>query len=182
MSIFLTLLVPKLPSPISEDLSKGILESVDFDSYKNIILEERTIKLENEDAEVAPVPVSGGGGVGEAELEFLSAILNSFNTRFGDIPWSDSDKVRRVIEELPAEVAKNEAYQNAMKNADELTARIESDEALMKVIMAYMTSNMELFKNFQDNPSFKKWLQDYVFDATYTSQQHNRVTEITQHI
>lgn len=169
LSIFLTLLVPKLPSPVSEDLSKGILESVDFDSYKNIILEERTIKLENEDAEVAPVPVSGGGGVSEAELEFLSAILNSFNTRFGDIPWSDSDKVRRVIEELPAEVAKNEAYQNAMKNADELTARIESDEALMKVIMAYMTSNMELFKNFQDNPSFKKWLQDYVFDATYNN-------------
>lgn len=175
LSIFLTLLVPKLPSPISEDLSKGILESVDFDSYKNIILEERAIKLENENAEVNPVPVSDGGGVGEPELDYLSAIINSFNTHFGDIPWSDTDKVRKMIEDMPSEVMKNEAYQNAIKNADEITARIESDEALLKVIMAYMTSNMELFRNFQDNPSFKKWLQDYVFNATYISQQHGRI-------
>lgn len=76
---------------------------------------------------------------------------------------------------MPSEVMKNEAYQNAIKNADEITARIESDEALLKVIMAYMTSNMELFRNFQDNPSFKKWLQDYVFDATYISQQQGRL-------
>ena len=26
---------------------------------------------------------------------------------------------------------------------------------------------MELFKQFQDNPSFKKWLSDLVFNLTY---------------
>ena len=26
---------------------------------------------------------------------------------------------------------------------------------------------MELFKQFQDNPSFKKWLSDMVFNLTY---------------
>lgn len=167
LSIFLTFLLPKLPSPISEDLSKGILESIDFDSYKNVILEERAIRLENQDSEVAPVPVGSGGSLGEPEVEYLSAILNSFNTRFGDINWTDSDKVRKVIKELPAEVAKSEAYQNAMKNSDKQTAKIESDAALKQVIISYMTSNMELFKNFQDNSSFKKWLEDYVFQSTY---------------
>lgn len=31
-----------------------------------------------------------------------------------------------------------------------------------------MKDNMELFKQFQDNPSFKKWLSDMVFNLTYS--------------
>ena len=34
LSIFLTFLVPKLPAPVEEDLSKGILEAIDMDSYR----------------------------------------------------------------------------------------------------------------------------------------------------
>ena len=34
LSIFLNFLVPKLPAPKEEDLSKGILESIDMDSYR----------------------------------------------------------------------------------------------------------------------------------------------------
>jgi type I restriction enzyme R subunit len=33
-----------------------------------------------------------------------------------------------------------------------------------------MADNMELFKQFQDNPSFKKWLSDLVFNLTYNKQ------------
>ena len=69
--------------------------------------------------------------------------------------------------QLPAEVAKNEAYQNALKNSNSDTARIESNFALRKVILASMNSGLELFKQYQDNKSFQTWLQDYVFDATY---------------
>ena len=46
LSQFLTLLIPKLPTPQEEDLSEGILESVDYDSYKNIIKSEQAISLE----------------------------------------------------------------------------------------------------------------------------------------
>ena len=34
LSIFLNFLVPKLPAPKEEDLSKGILETIDMDSYR----------------------------------------------------------------------------------------------------------------------------------------------------
>ena len=34
LSIFLNFLVQKLPAPVEEDLSKGILESIDMDSYR----------------------------------------------------------------------------------------------------------------------------------------------------
>ena len=33
-----------------------------------------------------------------------------------------------------------------------------------------MADNMELFKQFQDNPSFKKWLSDLVFNLTYNPE------------
>lgn len=55
-------------------------------------------------------------------------------------------------------VSKDEKYQNAMRNSDEQSARLESERALQQVIFSIMADNMELFKQFQDNPSFKKWL------------------------
>jgi len=43
LSIFLNFLVPKLPAPIEEDLSKGILQAVDMDSYR--VEKQTTMKL-----------------------------------------------------------------------------------------------------------------------------------------
>ena len=57
-----------------------------------------------------------------------------------------------------------------MKNSDEQEARTESERALQQVIFSIMSDNMELFKQFQDNPSFKKWLTDMVFNLTYNKE------------
>lgn len=35
LSIFLNLLIPKLPSPRDDDLSEGILQTIDLSSYRN---------------------------------------------------------------------------------------------------------------------------------------------------
>ena len=53
LSIFLNLLIPKLPSPRDDDLSQGILETIDLESYRNEARETMAIKLQDEDAEVA---------------------------------------------------------------------------------------------------------------------------------
>ena len=100
-------------------------------------------------------------------MVLLSVILSNFNDMFGNINWNDADNVRRQILEIPAMVSKDEKYQNAMKNSDEQSARLESERALQQVIFSIMADNMELFKQFQDNPSFKKWLSDLVFNLTY---------------
>ena len=57
-----------------------------------------------------------------------------------------------------------------MKNSDAQSARMESERALQQVIFEIMADNMELFKQFQDNPSFKKWLSDLVFNLTYNPE------------
>jgi type I restriction enzyme R subunit len=171
LSIFLNLLLPKLPSPIEEDFSKGILEIIDLDSYRAEAKAMLSIQLEDTNAEVDPMPIRNGKGKPEPELELLTNILSSFNELFGNIDWKDADNVSRQIAEIPAMVAKDEKYQNAMRNSDKQNARMESDSVLQQVIFSIMSDNMELFKQFNDNPSFKKWLADMVFNVTYNKER-----------
>ena len=168
LSIFLTFLVPKLPAPMETDLSKGILESIDMDSYRVEKKAAVKIQLADENAEIEPVPTSGGGGIPEPEIDLLSNIIKAFNDQFGKIPWTDKDKIEKVIsEEIPAKVAADQKYQNAMKNNDKKTARVEHDAALKRAVTGLVADHTELFKQFVDNPEFGKWLADTVFQATY---------------
>src|SRR6266404_5703087 len=168
LSIFLNFLIPKLPAPKEEDLSKGILEAIDMDSYR---VEKQTamrLQLPDQDAEIEPVPAVGGGRKVEPELERLSNILKTFNDQFGNITWLDTDRVRKLIsEEIPQKVAADSAYQNARRSSDKQNARIEHDKALERVVVGLMRDDTELFKQFMDNESFRRWLTDTVFNLTY---------------
>lgn len=172
LSIFMNLLIPKLPSPRDDDFSEGILDVIDLDSYRLEAQESMSIKLADEDAEVAPVPAGSAGHIVNPEMDYLSIILNDFNDMFGNIDWKEPDNVRRQIIAIPDMVAKDEKYRNAMKNSDKQNARMESERALQQVIFSVMADNMELFKQFQDNPSFKKWLSDLVFNTTYAPDKN----------
>lgn len=167
LSIFLNFLIPKLPSPVDDDLSQGILEAIDLDSYRLEAQETIAVILTDEDSEVEPVPTGDIGHKTDSDLELLSSILMNFNEMFGNIDWKDADNVRRQIREIPSMVAKDEKYQNAIKNSDAQNTRMESDRALQQAVFAIMSDNMELLKQFQDNVSFKRWLSDMVFNMTY---------------
>jgi type I restriction enzyme R subunit len=168
LSIFLTFLVSKLPAPVEEDLSKGILESIDMESYRVEKQAAVKILLPDLDAEIEPVPTTGGGHKPEPELDRLSNILKTFNDQFGNIPWTDSDRVHKLItEDIPNRVAADTAYQNAKQNSDRQNARVEHDKALSRVMTAVLKDDTELFKQFMDNESFRRWLTDTVFGLTY---------------
>jgi type I restriction enzyme R subunit len=170
LSIFLNLLVAKLPEPVGPDLSKGILEAIDMDSYRAEKQTAAKVLLPDEDGALEPVPAGGVGGKSEPELDKLSNIIKSFNEMFGNIPWMDKDRISKMItEQLPALVNANKAYQNAKKNSDKQNARVEHDKALVQAIVSIMNDDGELFKQFQDNESFKAWLTDRIFEQTYDS-------------
>ena len=167
LSIFLTLLVPKLPAPREEDLAKGILEAIDMDSYRVEKQAVVRIQLPDADAEIDPATLAGGGRKPEPELDRLSNILKVFNELFGG-NFSDLDRVeRRIIEEIPAKVLADPAYQNAKQSSDEQNARIEHDKALSRIMPAFLNDEIELYRQFVDNESFRRWLSDTVFRATY---------------
>lgn len=181
LSIFLNLLIPKLPSPRGDDLSEGILSTIDLSSYRNEAQEAIAIKLEDADAEITPVPAGSVGHIVEPEMDLLSKIIMDFNDMFGNINWNDADNVQRQILAIPEMVSRDKKYQNAMKNSDAQEARTESERALQQVIFSIMADNMELFKQFQDNPSFKKWLSDLVFNLTYNPEGKAYVMPGTEH-
>ena len=168
LSIFLNLLVPKLPAPVEEDLSKGILEAIDMDSYRAEKKAVQQIQLPDEDAEIDATPTDGGGQKPEPEIDRLSSIIEDFNARFGNVEWKDKDKIDKVIaEELPAKVAADKAYQNAAANSDEQNARIELNRALERAVTDMLADHADLFKLFSDNPSFRQWLSETIFASTY---------------
>ncbi|MPZ20586.1 MAG: DEAD/DEAH box helicase [Luteitalea sp.] len=168
LSIFLNFLIPKLPAPREDDLSRGILEAIDMDSYRVEKQAAIHIQLPDVDAEIEPVPTSGGGRKPEPELDRLSNIVKAFNDQFGNIQWTDQDRVHRLItEDIPSRVAADRAFQNARQNSDKQNARIEHDKALARVMTAVLKDDTELFKQFSDNESFRRWLTDTVFSLTY---------------
>lgn len=167
LSIFLHLLIPKLPSPREEDFAEGILRVVDLDNYRSEVLGSVAITLPDEDGEVGPVPTGSSGHKPEPEMEPLSAIIAEFNSTFGNIAWRDADSVRRKIHEIPAMVLKDKTYLNAMRNSDKQTARDECKEALKKVFDGMISDHLELYKQFQDNEEFRHWLLETVFRLTY---------------
>lgn len=168
LSIFLNFLVPKLPAPKEEDLSKGVLEAIDMDSYRVEAQASLNMSMEDADASIEPPPMDSGGGKTEPDVDKLSNIIQTFNDLFGNIDWKDTDKIHKVItEEIPNRVAQDKAYQNAQQHSDKAGAKLEHDKALNRVVLEMLADHMELFKQFSDNPGFKRWLTDMVFDSTY---------------
>ncbi len=172
LSTFLNFLIPKLPAPVEADPTRGLLEAIDVDSYRVEVQSAIKITLPDQPSEISPEPVKTGTVLPEAKMDLLSNIIKTFNELFGNVDWKDADKIRQVIvEEIPAKVAANKAYQNAMKHSDKQNARIEHDLALQDVVVDLLSDYTELYKQFSENLAFKKWLQDSTFAATYQQSQ-----------
>lgn len=164
-SIVLNLLIPKLPAPKEEDLSKGILEAIDMDSYRVEKKAAMKIALADENAEIGPVPVEGGGHKPEPKLDRLSNILKTWNEHWGTL-FNDSDRVfKRITDEVAPKVASNQAYQNAKMNTPH-TAHIAHDKALEKVMQSFLKDDTEVYKQFVENESFRRAVTDMVFELT----------------
>lgn len=170
----MNLLVAKLPRPQSEeDDIRKIIEDVDLESYRVVAQDTISIRLADENAVIDAIPVKTDVGIPVPEMDTLTNIIATFHDIWGNCDWTDEDKIKRQIADLPDIVKSDEAYQNAMRYSDAQNARDESDRAVFEAIMKTMSSGMELYTAFQDdmrnsnNQSFKKWLLDMVFNSTY---------------
>lgn len=64
-----------------------------------------------------------------------------------------------LAQTLAPQIGRYQAHQRALP--------IEHDKALARVIIGLMKDDTELFKQYQDNPDFSRWLADTVFNMTY---------------
>ncbi|MFO1029490.1 MAG: type I restriction endonuclease subunit R [Planctomycetota bacterium] len=165
LSILLTFLVPKLPAPKEPDLSRGILESIDMDSYRVEKKAAQAIALADQDAEIGAIPGDGAGRRPEPELDRLSNILETFNQQFGTL-FTDADRVgRRIRDDIAPQVAADPAYQNAKKNTP-AAARLELDKVLERVMLTLLKDDTEVYKQFAENEGFRRQITDLVFRLT----------------
>ena len=157
--------MPKLPAPKEEDLSKGILEAIDMDSYRVEKKAVLKIALTDEDAEIEPDPTDSGGRKSEPELDRLSNILKTFNEHFGTL-FTDADRVaRRIRDDIAPQVAADTAYRNAKENTPH-TARMAHDQALGKVMQLLLKDDTQVYKQFVENESFRRFVGDMVYAIT----------------
>jgi type I restriction enzyme, R subunit len=165
LSIVLNLLTPKLPAPKEEDLSKGVLEAIDMDSYRVEKKAAMKIALADNDAEIEPVPIDASSRKREPELDRLSNILKAFNERFRTL-FSDTDRVaKRIRDDIAPKVAADMGYQNAKENTPH-TARMAHDQALGKVMQHLLKDDTQVYKQFAENESFKRFVSDMVYEIT----------------
>ena len=166
LSIFLNVLIPKLPAPEEQDLSLGILESVDMESYRAEKQATEKIPLADEDAEIDPIQAERSGGIQEPLLEHLSLILDEFNKTWGN-SFSDPAQVAELIKGMPEKVNNDTAYRNAKMHSDRQNAQVEHNAALRKQITAALRCNTELYKKYTEDPDFQQWLNTQIFSETY---------------
>ena len=166
LSIFLNVLIPKLPAPEEQDLSLGILESVDMESYRAEKQATEKISLADEDAEIDPIQAERSGGIQEPLMEHLSLILDEFNKTWGN-SFSDPAQVAELIKGMPEKVNNDTAYRNAKMHSDRQNAQVEHNAALRKQITAALRCNTELYKKYTEDPDFQQWLNTQIFSETY---------------
>jgi type I restriction enzyme R subunit len=113
------------------------------------------------------VPTDAGGRRPEPELDRLSNILRAFNDQFGTL-FEDADRVaRRIRDDIAPKVAADASFQNAMANTPH-TARKAHDQALSKAMQMLLKDDIQIYKQFVENESFRRAVTDMVYSLTAT--------------
>jgi type I restriction enzyme R subunit len=159
--LFLNHLQNKLGKQRDEDLAQGILDNIDMDSYRLQKEGEFNIKLQQGD-ELKPIPTEMRGGAAEPEMEYLSSIVKAFNDRFGTT-FTNEDKVKKMTEDLMADVAQDVEFANSFKHSDEQNAKITFEEVLKRKLIDHIETNFEVFKEYNDNKEFRDFFSGTMF-------------------
>ena len=164
LDTYFSLLIHKLPLLKGEDFTLGLLDAVDFDKYRITKNEERRIELENEDTAIEPIPVGNPRGKTEPEMAKLSDILDEWN----NLNFSNVEKAKEQLEELPHRLEVDTSFVNAARNSNRETAMQQCANSLMMIVAAMLNENTEFCRYYLDNPEFKNAINQRVFEAVYS--------------
>ena len=164
LDTYFSLLVHKLPKLTGEDFTEGLIESVDFDKYRLIKNDEKKIELENKNSEIAPIPVGTAQGPQEPDLVKLSDMLNEGN----NLHFTNMEKAKEQLEELPERLRADETFVNAAKNSNKETAMQQCAASLMMIVAGMLNENTEFCRYYLDNPDFMAAINNRVFDSVYS--------------
>ena len=174
---YLKYLLPKLTIAENDDLAEGIIETIDMDSYRPSKQGTEKIDLVQDPGFVAPIPVNVSGGKEEPELDNLENILKNFNHRFGDIEWTDKDKVNEILtQQIPTDMKKDARTMDAITTSpDKQNAKISSDKKIDELMQQYLFTQTEIFKKYSTDEDFQRRYKAFIFDTLWQQGQQPRV-------
>lgn len=167
LCIFLTLLLPKLPSLSGDEIPVGLVEAVDLESYRVEAEKSMSLVLEEGDSELPSVGVEAARGEPKSEEYLLSVIVSEFNRICGNVVWNKSDDVKNPIFLIPDKVLTDTNLQNALNNSDRDCINIEAERISNDVLEMLIDYSLELYKKFEDDIRFKEWLSNIVLRTAY---------------
>lgn len=156
-------LIAKIAPPRSEDLAKGILDNVSFDSYRVQLIKSEDIKL-NGDGELMPSSADGSSKIQGAELQELSEIIKEFNEKYGNVEWNEGDKIVRTLQNIKEDVLKDEKFVKSSKHSDRQNLRIEFEALLQEKMQEIIDVNFDFYKHFTDDAALKQRITQKMFD------------------
>ena len=166
--ILLKKLISKIIPPKSEDLAKGILDNVDFESYRILLDKTQDIILSG-NGELSPSKADGSSKTKESELEELANIVREFNERYGSIDFGESDKVSRILYNIKEDIAKDEMFLDSLGDSDMQNLRIEFDEIFNKKHQNIVNTDFTLYQQLNDNKDFRERIAQAIFNMLCTS-------------
>lgn len=161
--ILLKKLIAKINPPRSEDLAKGILDNVSFDSYRVQLVKSEDIRLEG-NGELLPSNADGSSKTQEAELQELSSIIQEFNEKYGNIEWGEDDKIAETLQNIKDDIVKDSDFIDYSKNSDKQNLKIEFERLLQDKMQEIIDTNFLLYKQFSDDARFKQMITQKMFN------------------
>lgn len=165
--ILLKKLIAKLLPPRAEDLAKGILDNVDFESYRVQLDTTLDIALEGK-GELRPSQADGTSRMPEAELEELVEIIREFNERYGGVEWGEEDRLAKGLAYVQEQMESNEQLLKTAQNSDKQNTQIEFESVLAESMQTILDTHFLLFQQFNDNKEFKERITRKMFDIWYS--------------
>ena len=162
--ILLKKLIAKIAPPRSEDLAKGILDNVSFDSYRVQLIKSEDIRLKG-DGKLMPSSADGFSKIQGAELQELSEIIKEFNEKYGNVEWNEGDKIVRTLQNIKEDVLKDEKFVKSSKHSDRQNLRIEFEALLQEKMQEIIDVNFDFYKHFTDDAALKQRITQKMFDS-----------------
>ena len=175
LSIFLTLLITKLPSLRTDANKDDITENVNLESYRAVAQDTLSIALENENAFVNPNAVSTDVSIPVPEPDSLTHILKEFHKLFGDFQWSQQSAVDTQIKNIFERSKEDSRVKNAIANSDRQNVQNEISRAVEEAINFTFTTNRDIYVAYHSDTKnklgqqFSSWLNDAIFQNTYAA-------------
>ncbi len=160
---FLKVLSKKIAGLGSKEsvIAQDVLDSIDFDSYRNQKMTSNARIHLSESDDIKPVPPSSGNTGGDDPQEILENIVSEFNNQFGT-EFKDEDKVKQILSNLSDEIVADERIIDSLQDSDRVNRMLVLKKLLDEKMTENVDNHLELYNNYHDNGDFKEHLTRYI--------------------